>query len=173
LVHAKSKLKAYEQGMPRPSDAVILERTKSFCNEAIFTIALQHRRLRTPEPEDKVFIFRWHADLQFFIVALRRLRRAVELGAKVRHVSETLRAALTAFDDRLPGLAKMRNVSEHINDYLLGDGRTKDVQRGDLQVSAWDGTVFSWLGVELDIDAALVAAETLFEAVKQAARRHK
>lgn len=158
--------------MPRPSDAVILERAKSFCNEAIFTIALQHRRLQTTEPEDGEFIFRWHADLQFFIVALRRLRRAVELGAEVPPVSATLRAAITAFDDRLPGLAKMRNVGEHINDYMLGDGHAKDIQRGDLQVSTWDGTVFIWLGVKLDIDVALRAAEALFEAVKLSVRSH-
>src|ERR1039457_2421145 len=113
--------------MPRPSDAVILERAKSFCHEAIFTVALQHRRLRATEPEDQIFIFRWHADLQFFIVALRRLRRAAELGAEVPHESVTLRAALTAFDNRLPGLARMRNVGEHINDYMLGDGRAKGV----------------------------------------------
>ena len=56
------------------SGAVIPERAKSFCNEACFTIALQHRRLKTTEPEDGVFVFRWHADLQFLIVALRRLR---------------------------------------------------------------------------------------------------
>jgi hypothetical protein len=68
--------------------------------------------------------------------------------------------------DRLPGLAKMRNVGEHIDDYVIGDGRAKDVQRGDLQVSTWDGTVFNWLGVELDIEAA----KTLFEAVKLTVR---
>jgi hypothetical protein len=49
--------------MSRPSDAVILERTKSFCNEAVFTIALQHRRLRSIEPEDGKFLFRREADL--------------------------------------------------------------------------------------------------------------
>jgi hypothetical protein len=48
----------------------------------------------------------------------------------------------------------MRNVGEHIDDYLIGDGRAKDVQRGDLQVSTWDATIFNWLGVELDIEAA-------------------
>jgi hypothetical protein len=157
---------------PRPSAAVILERARSLCNEAIFTLALQHRRLRTTEPEDKEFVLRWHADLQFFIVALRRLRRAVELGAEVPRVSASLRAALTAFDNRLPGLAKMRNVGEHINDYMLGDGHTRDIQRGDLQVSTWDGAVFTWLDAKLDIDAALRAAEALFEVVRVSARRN-
>jgi hypothetical protein len=92
--------------MSRPSDAVIFERAKSFANEAIFTVALQHRRLQTTEPEDNVFIFRWHADFQFFTVALRRLRRAVELAAEVSHLSDTLRAEIKAFDSRLPALVK-------------------------------------------------------------------
>jgi hypothetical protein len=153
--------------MCRPSDAVILERARSFCNEALFTIALQCRRLRSIEPEDSEFIFRWNADLQFLIVALRRLRRGIELGAQVPHAAASLTAALAAFDHRLPGLVKMRNVGEHINHYLLGEGRAKNVPRGELQVSQWDGTIFSWLGVELNINDALSAAESLFEAVKR------
>jgi hypothetical protein len=28
----------------------------------------------------------------------------------------------------------MRNVGEHIDDYVIGNGRAKEVQRGDLQV---------------------------------------
>src|SRR5579859_2833960 len=61
-----------EVDMTGPSDAAILERAKSLSNEACFTVSLQHRRLRTTEPEDQVFVFRWWADLQFLIVALRR-----------------------------------------------------------------------------------------------------
>jgi hypothetical protein len=156
----------------KPSDAVILERAKSFCNEACFTVALQHRRLRSSEPEDEIFLFRWHADLQFLIVALRRMRRAVELAARVPQVSTALKAAIEEFDKALPGLTKMRNVGEHIDDYLLGAGRLKEVQRGELQVSAWDGTVFSWLDVELDIDAALKAAETLFAVLAQSVKQY-
>ncbi len=41
------------------------------------------------------------------------------------------------------------------------------ITRGDLQVSTWEDGVFTWLGVELDVDAALAAAETLFDVVKQ------
>lgn len=148
-----------------PADAVILEHAKSFCNEACFTVALQHRRLRTVEPEDEVFVFRWHADLQFLILALHRLRRAAELAQRVPQVSVALKTALEQFDRSLPSLKKMRNVGEHIDDYLLGGGRSQDVQRQSLQVSTWNGTVFRWLDVDLDIDIALGAAEALFSAV--------
>jgi hypothetical protein len=156
----------------RPSDAVILERAKSFCSEACSTVALQHRRLRTTEPEDGVFVFRWHADLQFMIVALRRLRRAAELATHVAGVSPDLKVALRAFDDSVPNLAKMRNVGEHVDEYLLGLGRSKNVARSELQVSMWNGSVFNWQGVDLDIDLALKAAETLFSALAQSIERY-
>jgi hypothetical protein len=60
----------------------------------------------------------------------------------------------------------MRNVGEHIEEYVVGKGHDQNVQRSELQVSSWDGSVFNWLGVELDIDVALKTAEELFEAVK-------
>ena len=160
-----------EQGRTLPpSDAVILERAKSFCNEACFTVALQHRRLKTTEPEDETFVFRWHADLQFLIMALRRLRRSAALAAGVSAVSTNLQASIAEFDRRLPGLTRMRNVGEHLDDYVHGSPkrRHKEVNRGELQCSTWDGAVFNWLGVELDIDVALKAAEALFAAVSEA-----
>jgi hypothetical protein len=156
----------------RPPDDVILERAKSFCNRECFTVALQHRRLQTQEPEDEIFLFRWHADLQFLIIALRRLRRAAELAARVPQVSDALKAAIEEFDKALPGLAKMRNVGEHIDDYLLGTGRLKEVRKGALQVSTWDGTVFNWLDVELNIDIALEAAQTLFAVLGQSVKQY-
>ena len=157
-----------------PSDAVIFERAKSLCNEACFTVALQHRRLRTAEPEDRVFVFRWNADLQFLIVALRRLRRGVELASIVPDVSAGLKTALEEFDRNLPNLSKMRNVGEHIDDYVMGNQRNrhKDVQRSALQVSTWNGTVFRWLGAELDIDIALTAAESLFMALAKTVKEY-
>lgn len=157
-----------------PSEAVIVERAKSFCNEAIFTVALQCRRLKTPEPEDQVFIFRWYADLQFLILALQRLRRGAKLAAEgVPSVAATLNSAIKEFDSSLPGLRKMRNVGEHFDDYVRGSQKNQhtDVSRADLQVSTWNGQVFTWLGAELDIDVALQVSERLFAVVAEAARK--
>jgi hypothetical protein len=156
--------------MTDPSDAAILERAKSLCNEACFTIALQHRRLQTTEPEDEVFVMRWWADVQFLIVALRRLRRSAELAARVPSISGDLRAAIRKFDNALPTVAKMRNVGEHIDNYGVDAPKRHhpDIDRRQLQVGTWDGTVFRWLGSELDIDDAMQA----FGAVKQAAESH-
>jgi hypothetical protein len=49
----------------KPSDGAIVERALSLANDAMFTVKLQHRRLRTDEPEDEVFFFRRSADFQF------------------------------------------------------------------------------------------------------------
>jgi hypothetical protein len=124
-----------------PSSEVILERAKSLSNEACFTVAMQHRRLRSTEPEDEKFIFRWWADLQFLIVALRRLRRSVQLIANVPRISEPIQPAIKEFDSALPGLVRIRNVGEHIEDYVLSRGHDASINRGQLQVGSWDGTV--------------------------------
>jgi hypothetical protein len=155
-------------------NTAILERAKSLTNQACFTVALQHRRIRSDESEDETFIFRWWADFQFLVVALRRLRRAAQLATNVLEAHAAITAALVDFDAALPGLATMRNVGEHIDDYALDAPKRhhRNVTRGQLQVGSFDGTVFKWLGHQLDIDAALEAAEKLFQAVKIVADQH-
>jgi hypothetical protein len=152
------------------SDTAILEDAKSFCNDAMSTIALQYRRLRIEEPEDSGFVFRYQADLEFLIIALRRLRRTAELAARVLFVEDVLRAAINNFDQALPDLVKMRNVGKHFDEYVLNNPRRRyrDVQGGDLLVNRWNGTQYEWLGRSLNIDIAHQAAEELFIAVKLA-----
>lgn len=151
-----------------PLDTVVLERSRNFCSEACFTVALQHRRLRSVEPEDETFVFRYWADLQFLIIALCRLRRAAELAQRIRSLSQPVKQAIRELDRALPGLKKMRNIGEHFDSYALDDPQRHDpsVSRGDLQVGQWDGTVYRWLNQAIDVDVALVAAEHLFQRIK-------
>lgn len=53
---------------------------------------------------------RWWTDLQFMIVALRRLRRAAELATRSTPAAHQVRAALAAFDAALPSLKTLRNI---------------------------------------------------------------
>lgn len=153
-----------------PSDAAILERAFSLVDEAAHTIVLQRRRLGSKEPEDEVFIFRWWADLQFFIVALRRLRRAAEIASRVPKVASELNIAIMKFDKALPMLSTMRNVGEHIDDYALDSPRRryKHITRHSLQVGTWDGVTFEWLDERLNVDDALLASKELYSAVRSA-----
>lgn len=148
----------------RPA-AAISERALSLVNEAMFTVDLQCRRVRGGEPEDEIFLLRWWADLQFLIVALRRMRRAATLGLK--GLSETageIEEAIRVFDQALPDLATMRNVGEHIDAYAVDEPKRhhKHVVRSQLQVGAFDGKTFRWLGGELNVDEAQQAAERLY-----------
>jgi hypothetical protein len=82
-------------------------------------------------------------------------------------------AAIAEFDRALPNLAKIRNVGELIDAYAVDDPKRhqRDVSRTGLQVGGFDGTTFSWLGGDLNIGDALRAAEKLFAAVRDAAKR--
>ena len=154
----------------RPS-AAISERVLSLVNIAMYTVDLQCRRLRSDEPEDEKFLFRRWTDFEFLIVALRRMRRAADLG--LRGIPETaapIKEAIAAFDAALPGLATMRNVSEHIDDYILETDRRrhKDVRRGQLAVGSVGPFTFEWLDRQLNTDDAQKTAAKLYLAVRGA-----
>jgi hypothetical protein len=92
---------------------------------AMWSIELQCRRLEAVEPEDGEFVLRKWADFDFLIVALTRLRRATRLAARIPQLQASLGTALVQFDKALPDLKKMRDVSEHIDDYAIDQGRQK------------------------------------------------
>jgi hypothetical protein len=162
----------------RPSQAAIRERAFSLANEAMFTVALQIRRLDSKEPEDESFIFRWWADLQFLIVVLRRLRRVAQLAAEADDASHSVHSAIEVFDAELPGLTTMRNVGEHIDAYALDDPKRHHpyVDRRQLQVGRWDGRTYTWLQdkseqpLRLNVDEAKAAAERLYTTIRQLAK---
>jgi hypothetical protein len=153
-----------------PSDTATLERAHGLANDAVRSVALQRRRLRSTEPEDDEFVMRWWADAQMLIVMLRRLRRAAELAAKVPSARTRMARALDQFDHALPSLRKMRDVGEHIDEYALDEGKDRAISRRSLQVGQWDGTSLCWLGQSLNVDVAMQAAEDLYVSVRDAMR---
>jgi hypothetical protein len=156
----------------RPSDGAIVERALSLANEAMFTIELQRRRLRSDEPEDRVFFFRRGADFQFLVVALRRLRRAAELACKLDRIAPDVRIALAAFDLDLPMLLTMRNVGEHVDDYAADAPwrKHKAITRRHRQVGSWDGRTFSWLGMPIEHGYCTGDARRLTSAMRVSAK---
>jgi hypothetical protein len=144
----------------RPSDLVILDRALTFAHEAFKAADVQLRRARTEEDASIGGIVQWWIDLQFFIVALRRLRRSAELAQRVQR-GRVIKAAIERFDEALPKLELLRNVGEHIDDYSLDAGRDPSVRWRQLQVGGWDKTTFEWLGIELNADEAMAAAKKL------------
>jgi hypothetical protein len=155
----------------RPSSEEILDRARSFANEAVFTIALQRRRILSSEPEDETFVMRRWADVQFLLIALRRVRRAGELAKQVKAVRPEVEAAICAFDAAVPSLAVMRNVGEHIEDYATDSGRDRSISRSQLSVGRWNSDSFEWLGHTIDFEEGQKAAENLSDVIRQAHRQ--
>ena len=133
-----------------------LERAHRLALETIFMVDLQCRRVLSKSNRD------WWFDLQFLIIALRRLRAAACIARDDRDV----RAAVKLFDRTLPHLALMRHVGEHVDAYGVDRGRLSDVDGSKLQEGELDGTTFRWLGGDLDIALALNASGKLYGAVK-------
>lgn len=142
-------------------------------NESMYTVALQRRRLKTTEPEDREFVMRQWADWEFFIMALWRLRRRAMIATRSR---ASARDAITEFDRDVLGLKPLRDVCEHIDDYAI-DAATRHVKsigRRELQVGSWSDTTLSWAigagstgaAVTVDADRALAAAEQLLTAIR-------
>jgi len=80
----------------------------------------------------------------------------------------TVAEELKKFDDALPKLRQLRNVGEHIDNYVMGDGRDPKVSRNLLQVGTWDGVTYSWLGSTVNIDAAHRVATKLLASIRKA-----
>lgn len=159
--------------LAKPTGSATYERARRLANIALWSVHLQCRRLRSPEPEDAEFVFRRWADFDFLVIALTRLRRAARLAAGVPKLRSALDAAIEQFDSMLPGLKEWRDVAEHIDDYALDRGRKQSVRRNWLEVSTMteDGPTLRWLGSTLNAGEAVQASQRLFAAVKAGSRR--
>jgi hypothetical protein len=154
---------------------------RSTANDAIRAVALQRDRIKDRE-DDAYFAaagFRQEVDVAFLLVALRWLREACQLVVELTQ-NAALAAAIGNFDRRLPAARDLRDVREHIRDYIQGSGKLqRDTTPPDRLVSmaslgsrTWLGhdelSHFIWAGKEVRLDDALPAAERLYRAMQEA-----
>jgi hypothetical protein len=160
-----------------------LELARSAANDAIRAVAMQRRRIKQDAEQDDAFFehesVRQEVDVAFLLLALRWLREACQLVAELT-CDEALAQAVGEFDRRLPGARDLRDVREHIRDYIQGSGRlqaattTPDrlVSVGSLGSRTWlgrdDVSHFIWAGQEIRLDDVLPASERLYEAMRAA-----
>jgi hypothetical protein len=127
----------------------VVEHARRRAQDACSLVAVQCRRLKLPEPEGSRLAVRVWADVQMLMIALRQLRRSVELAALAPALQDGLVRALAEFDGPLPDLWRMRSVEEHFETHHVPE------------IEAWDGRVFTWADGSLNVDEALKAAERL------------
>jgi hypothetical protein len=115
------------QGGVSPSPEEILTRALTFALEGLRAAEVQLQRAREDAPSGPGGAFLWWIDLQFFIVALRRLRQAAELALRAPGQRPAIEQAIEAFDEALPDLPLFRHVGEHIDEYAVGKGRDSSI----------------------------------------------
>jgi hypothetical protein len=154
-----------------PSDGIVLERMRTEATLWINAVHLQRARIdRRHDKQDHESheVTALEVDLHFFLIALMRLRRFVErVGVTIDELRAPLQRRLADFDDLIPALQTLRNVSEHIDEYNLDQGRDNTVSRRQVQTWYIDSNesgnpVWGWLGHRLDVDASHRAARDLY-----------
>jgi len=150
-----------------------MEMSWSFATEWIKGIHLFEYRLLHDLPEDKIFehkIFRDDIDFSCFLIACRRLERAVALGYGVwdnKVEKKKLKIVLEKFKKETPYLAPLRNVGEHFDDYLLQKGKNKSINSSGLRVYSVGyekGKTYEidWLNYKIDLKQAVKEADILY-----------
>jgi hypothetical protein len=119
----------------------IVEMGWSYAGTWIRGVHAFHYRLQEDLPEDDLFfdskITRYEVDFNCYLLALRRLERAIIMAHKAagdRNISDDLASALDMFTKKTPYLADIRNANEHFDDYLHQKGRSKDVDSAGMGV---------------------------------------
>lgn len=153
-----------------PSEGVVLERLKTEATLWINAVHLQAARIErrhSRENIEDVEITATEVDLHFLLVALVRLQRCVNrAGANVGKLRPSLDQRTGIFDSEIPSLRKLRNVSKHIDEYNVDEGRDRSVSRRQVQTWAIEtngdgGLIWNWLGESLDVGRAQEAAVAL------------
>lgn len=139
------------------------EDARHLANIGVWSVELQVERLKKEDQDDAEFVMRKAADFHFLVVALMRVRRAATLVSK----SSNIKNAIGKFDKEVPSLRSMRNVLEHIDDYIDGKGRDTSVVIGELFIYAFGSDKVAWSKYEIDLEKALKASANLFKAIQE------
>jgi hypothetical protein len=113
---------------------------------------------------------------RFLVDALWTLRLAASVAQAVPGARGQVKRAVKAFGQALPGLQRIRNVHQHMDNYktdhptmrrqrLRANGKV--IGRRLLEVDAWSNEGFSWLGEVVRFEEALAAAWDLVRVLRQ------
>lgn len=121
---------------------------------------------------------RQDVDFQCFLIACRRLERAVAMAEAEWPDSKeklALNTALKKYRSSTPFLAPLRNAGEHFDDYLMQRGRDKSIDSRGLRVYEVDQETnktyrMKWLEFDVDVIEASQAADELYHVFVSAYR---
>jgi hypothetical protein len=144
-------------------DISILEDSKYFVNRSVDALNLQMRRLKhyTESGDDEFWDY--VADVNFYIVALRRFRKAISVSLSIDELKPEMTNALRAFDDETKFTKKLRDIIEHIDAYVPNDPKRHhpEIKNANLYTIHFNNDSFCWAGFEFNVDVVHEAAGKL------------
>jgi len=142
-----------------------LEDSKYFVSRSVDALNLQVRRINEYNASDSCEFWEQVADIHFYIVALRRFRRAVSVGASITKLKPEIDNALTIFDKEAGFTKKMRDIIEHIDDYISNSPKRhhKDITNSTLYTIHFKKGAFCWADSEFNVNTIQQAAYRLYE----------
>jgi hypothetical protein len=171
--------------MREPATAHQLELLLLEAGTAARAVTMQSQRATESSEHDELFDGRtWRSvvEFRFAAVALRWLEDIAETANRTLQ-DDALTSALQEFRAAVPQARNMRNIGEHLPEYILGNGRLQkkpdpQKRRGELRSlgsmtwTGYDGrgTHLTWADTNLDVEVARTAADRLFIAVRDAIR---
>jgi hypothetical protein len=115
----------------------VLEDSRYFVNRAVDALNLQMRRLEENTRNADEF-WDYLADVHFYIVALKRLRQAMLMSRKILKIWDKLSSEFDAFDATTTDVLQMRNILEHIDEYMRNYGNNRDIKNATLYTISFD-----------------------------------
>lgn len=167
-------------------------RAKNAIEQWLRAVDLQHERANAPFPAAlagavagqsvsavalESEVYKRQVDIELYLVALRRLRRAAEFAVRYVPGGRALNAASRDFDRCVPYAITLRNVTEHFDDYQVGRGKARRPgEVGFVTVytldntsdgKPGDGAGFVWGNRAVKCSDATPAARTLHDRVQE------
>ena len=143
-------------------------------NQWMQAVELQVNRIIGPTLDPKIdgetkYRNNWNQkqrDIDYFLIALYRLKRGIETVNNLLKSVE-IESALRAFDRVTPDLKDLRDIGEHLDDYDWGKGKLEKQLTTEAPTYSWgptDGGI-SYRGKRLTIIQSLAAARKLHQVV--------
>src|SRR5207237_698417 len=96
------------------------------------------------------------------LISLHRLQLAVKMLSRDPEFKYGIEALLQKFENTLPNLRDFRNIIEHTDEYLVGEGYNNFFDQRRMQVMEFDGKIWRWHGINIDTDELFKSAEALY-----------
>lgn len=145
-----------------------LEDSRHFVNRSVEALNLQFGRLEKYTFKNADDFWHYLADAHFYIVALKRLRQALLVSKKFPKVWHKFEGEFTVFDKNVSDAVKMRNILEHIDDYVRNAGRNGSVENSSLYAYYFDvGGCLHWGGLKFDRYKLHANAENIVKKYRQ------